>query len=117
VQISVSAFVASSPQEREFARQQIAFYASTPSYQPVMALHGWADAGQQLSALAGRGRWGEMGELINDEMLNTFATLVSSPAELKAALSERYQGLADRLTLYIPFVPGERDAFWKELLS
>jgi hypothetical protein len=32
-------------------------------------------------------------------------------------LDERYRGLADRLTLYMPFVPGERDAFWKSLLG
>ncbi|MBE9525159.1 MAG: LLM class F420-dependent oxidoreductase, partial [Chloroflexi bacterium] len=34
-----------------------------------------------------------------------------------AALLERYQGIADRLNLYIPFIPGERDDFWRKLLK
>jgi len=32
-------------------------------------------------------------------------------------LTQRYRGLVDRLGLYIPFVPGERDEFWKNLLQ
>ncbi len=117
IQLSVSAFIAMNAQDREFARQQIAFYASTPSYHPVMALHGWGEAAERLSILAARGEWGEMGALIGDEMLATFATLASNPKDLKAALMERYQGVADRLTLYMPFIPGERDSFWKELIE
>ena len=116
VKISVTAFVVTSPEEGEFVRQQIAFYASTPSYRSVMALHGWEAVAEQLSALAARGKWGEMPGLIDDEMLGTFATVVDAP-ELMAALSERYGGAADRLALYIPFVPGERDAFWKKFLA
>jgi len=116
VKISVTAFVVTSPDESEFVRQQIAFYASTPSYRPVMSLHGWEAEAEQLSALAAHGKWGEMPGLINDEMLGTFATLVDASG-LKAALTERYSGVADRLALYIPFVPGERDAFWKKFLA
>ena len=42
-------------------------------------------------------------------------------AELAAALRERYAPasgptLAHRLTLYLPFQPGERDAWWADLL-
>src|SRR5574339_404561 len=40
VSVSVTAFAASTPEEMNFARAQIAFYASTPSYRAVMALHG-----------------------------------------------------------------------------
>jgi hypothetical protein len=32
---------------------------------------------------------------------------------LGAALREPYRGLADRVNLYLPFVPGERDDFWR----
>ncbi len=116
IQVSISAFVATSPKESAFVRSQIAFYASTPSYRPVMALHGWQETAEHLSALAARGEWGEMPALITDEMLNTFA-VVAAPADLPAALSEKYRNLADRLGLYIPFVPGERDAFWQSLLN
>ncbi len=115
IAVSVSAFVVTSAQEDLFVRQQISFYASTPSYRPVMALHGWEKTAEALSALAARGRWEEMPALIGDEMLATFAVVISGDS-LAGALGDRYQGLADRLGLYIPFVPGERDEFWKTLL-
>ncbi len=115
IQISVTAFVATSEQEKAFARSQIAFYASTPSYHSVMALYGWQDLAQRLSAHAARGEWGEMPGLISDEVLKEFCLIVPE-ADLAAALRERYQGLADRLTLYTPFVPGEKDAFWSRLI-
>ncbi len=116
IQISVTAFVATNEQEKAFARSQIAFYASTPSYHSVMALYGWQDLAARLSAHAARGEWGEMPALISDEMLNEFC-LIAPEADLAAALRERYQGLADRLTLYTPFIPGEKDAFWSRLIQ
>jgi len=116
LQIAGTVFAAASPFERQFVRQQIAFYASTPSYRPVMALHGWQEQAEQLSALAARNRWGDMPDLINDEMLGTFAVL-GEEGEIADLLLQRYQGLLDRLGLYLPFVPGERDEFWNRLLS
>jgi len=116
IKISTTAFVVISPDEDRLVRSQIAFYASTPSYRPVMAQHGWDEVGERLSALAGRGRWSEMAGLISDEMLATFA-IVAEPGDLPAALKERYGGLVDRLALYIPYVPGERDVFWRALLE
>jgi probable F420-dependent oxidoreductase len=116
VQISITVFTAGGAEEREFARQQISFYASTPSYRGVMALHGWEGVAEQLSALASRGRWTEMPGLIDDEMLSVFAVLAPA-GELRAALDERYSGLVDRLTLYLPFIPGERDGFWRGYLQ
>lgn len=116
IQLSVTAFVAIDESEKAFARSQIAFYASTPTYHSVMELHGWGDVADRLSAHAARGEWGEMPSLISDEMLREFC-LVTSPADLPAALRERYQGLADRLTLYTPFIPGEKDGFWKSLIQ
>ncbi len=116
IKVSTSAFVVTSPEEETFVRAQVAFYASTPSYRPVMELHGWEDTARQLSALAARGAWTEMPGLITDDILSKFV-VSASPADLPAALLERYQGIVDRLGLYIPFVPGERDEFWKHLLQ
>jgi probable F420-dependent oxidoreductase len=115
IKVSTSAFMVTSMEEEGFVRYQIAFYASTPSYRPVMALHGWEDIAHQLSALASRGAWADMPALITDEMLAEFA-VISSPADLPAALRARYKGLVDRIGLYIPFIPGERDEFWKALI-
>jgi probable F420-dependent oxidoreductase len=116
INISVTAFIASSPEEENFARMQIAFYASTPSYRPVFALHGWEEIAQQLSKLAVHSQWGEMGSLIDDQILETIA-VVAQPEDLGCAIKERYQGLADHLTVYLPFTPGERDDFWVKLVA
>ena len=116
IKVSTSAFVVTTPEEEMFVRTQIAFYASTPSYRPVMELHGWGDTARQLSGLAARGAWTEMPTLISDDQLKEFA-LVTSATDLPAALAERYTGVVDRLGLYIPFRPGERDEFWKYLLQ
>jgi len=114
VSVSITAFVATTPEEMNFARAQISFYASTPSYRPVMDLHGWADVAEQLSAHAAKGEWMEMPMLITDEMLNEFAVMTEEN-KLADELKKRYEGIADRLTLYTPFVPGEKDEWWREL--
>lgn len=116
VSVSVTAFIATTPEEMNFARAQISFYASTPSYRPVMDLHGWSGVAETLSAHAAKGEWAEMPMLITDEMLGEFC-LVTEEAKLADELKKRYQGLADRLTLYTPFVPGERDEWWRGLAA
>jgi len=116
ISITVSAFATTTPEEQQFVRSQIAFYASTPSYRAVMKLHGWEDVAVELSTLAARGKWGDMPSLINDEILEGF-TVVSSVSELPHGLLERYQRLADRLTVYKPFLPGKEDDFWKILVQ
>jgi len=116
VKISATAFAVSSPEEKNFVRMQIAFYASTPSYRPVFKLHGWEEIAETLSGHAVRKEWGEMGGLISDEILDAFA-VVADPAELPGALKARYTGLANRLTLYTPFIPGEREGFWRRLIT
>ncbi|MCC6498634.1 MAG: TIGR03617 family F420-dependent LLM class oxidoreductase [Anaerolineales bacterium] len=119
VSISVTAFIATTPEEMNFARAQISFYASTPSYRSVMDLHGWGGVAEILSAHAAKGEWAEMPMLITDEMLSEFCLVTeedpSSGSGLANELKKRYEGIADRLTLYTPFVAGERDEWWREL--
>jgi probable F420-dependent oxidoreductase len=115
ISVSASLFVITSPAEREHARQQLSFYASTPSYRPVLDHHGWAAAGEQLSALAARGNWADMPALITDEMLAEFAVAAPSLEALAAPLHARYTTLIDRVTLYRPFTPGAEDAAWRQL--
>ena len=116
MKITVSPFVVTSPEEDLLVRSQIAFYASTPSYRAVMVLHGWEEVAERLSGYASRGEWSEMPAMISDEMLATFA-VVAPAEELPMALAERYTGLADRLMIYIPFTPGERETIWRVLLK
>lgn len=83
---------------REAARQQVAFYASTPAYRGVLEAEGW-DVGPQLTALSKRQRWDEMPALVSDEMLETVA-VVAPVAELGAAIRARYEGLLHRVGYY-----------------
>lgn len=116
IAISATVFTVTSPDEDLLVRSQIGFYASTPSYQSVMALHGWQAVAERLSALARHGDWSAMPAQISDEMLETFA-VVGPADEIGARLKERYLGQVDRLSIYLPFSPGERDAFWTQLRS
>ncbi len=116
ISISANVFVVTSPEEKNFIRMQIAFYASTPSYRRVFEHHGWGEIAERLSRHAARSQWGEMGSLVDDQILSEFAVIADSK-DIPEALLERYQGLADRMTLYIPFIPGERDKFWGNLIS
>lgn len=116
VKISATVFAVTTPAETAFTRSQIAFYASTPSYQPVMAFHGWEETAVQLSELATKKHWREMPALIKDEMLHTFA-IVCEPHQVAGRLAERYNSLAQRLGLYLPVIPGERDDFWRSLIA
>lgn len=97
-------------------RQQIAFYASTPSYAPVMEIHGWGDTREQLSRLAAKGRWDEMPSLISDEMLDVFA-ISGTWDELPSKIMARYRGLLDRVMYYLPFVPGDMEEEWRQAIE
>ena len=114
VSVAITAFVATSPEEMNFARAQLSFYASTPSYRPVMELHGWAGVAEKLSSHAAKGEWTEMPMLITDEMVGEFC-LVTEKEQLAEELKKRYEGIADRLALYIPFTSQEQDPWWVSL--
>jgi probable F420-dependent oxidoreductase len=101
---------------REMVRQQISFYASTPSYRIILETHGWGEVADRLSRLAARKQWGEMPSLINDEMLDTFA-IVAPPDEVGASALQRYKGLVDRVVFYLPYQPGQRNVMWTSTLK
>ena len=86
----------------EAVRQQIAFYASTRTYEPVLAAHGWEGVTSELHEKSLHGDWKGMAALITDEMLFTIA--VSGTLDtIGPKLRERYAGLLDRLALYQPY--------------
>jgi len=99
-------------QNAELVRQQIAFYASTRTYQPVLAAHGWEAISPKLHAKSLEGDWKGMARLITDEMLAEFAVR-GTYATIGQELRERYSGLLDRISLYQPYettVDQHRDA-------
>lgn len=79
---------------RQIARQQVAFYASTPAYRSVLELHGWEAVGAELHRLSRQGGWSEMGDLITDEMLAEL-TIEAAPEDVAARLRERYGAVLD----------------------
>ncbi|MBA2693055.1 MAG: TIGR03617 family F420-dependent LLM class oxidoreductase [Rubrobacter sp.] len=102
--------------QREAMRSQTAFYASTPTYRTVLEAHGWGEVGDALSGLAREKKWREMPDLITDEMLAAFA-VEAAPEEVGAKLREKYEGAVDRVALYLPFAPGERNGFWRGIIK
>lgn len=100
--LSLAAFVVLGAEHEEAVRRQIAFYASTPSYRPVLELHGWGDLADRLNLLSRRQDWTAMGEEITDEVLDTFA--VSGDAVTVAEkLHSRFGTTIDRISLYTPY--------------
>ncbi|TFH16634.1 MAG: LLM class F420-dependent oxidoreductase [Acidimicrobiales bacterium] len=83
-------------------RQQIAFYGSTPAYRNVLEIHGWGGLQEQLNTLSKQGEWAQMGTLIDDEILNTFA-VVGEPESIAPELSKRYGDVIQRISFYAPY--------------
>jgi len=97
---------------RDRVRMQIAFYASTRSYWPVLEAHGWGEVGRQLNRQAAQGDWQGMARAITDEMLEVYA-VTGAPDDIPAMLRARYDGLLDRIAFYVPYQPGQHDARWR----
>ena len=108
LEISGPMFVVTGATEEQMAesakgtRRQIAFYGSTPAYRGVLELHGWGDLQTELNAMSKQGEWVAMGDLIDDEILRTFA-VVAEPDQLAAGLRERYGDIVDRISFYAPY--------------
>jgi probable F420-dependent oxidoreductase len=119
-QLAGPMFVVTGRDEAEMAeaakgvKGQIAFYGSTPAYRPVLELHGWGDLQEELNRLSKEGRWAEMGNLIDDDMLATFA-VVAPLDEIAGALKERWGDVLDRLSFYTPYDTDR--AQWDEVIA
>ncbi len=83
-------------------RQQIAFYGSTPAYRPVLDLHGWGDLQDELNSLSKQGEWVKMGDLIDEEILTTFAVM-GEPEQIAPELHRRYGDCIQRISFYAPY--------------
>ena len=88
-------------QARQAVKQQIAFYASTRTYEPVLAAHGWQDLVPHLHRKSVEGDWKGMADLITDEMVDVYA-VTGTHEDVGRKLRERYAGLLDRTAFYQP---------------
>lgn len=100
---------------RAAVRQQIAFYASTRTYQPVLAVHGWESLTPRLHELSGRGEWKAMADLITDEMLDAYA-VTGTYEDIGEKVRRRYEGLLDRVSFYRTFPLPLDDPRWPALV-
>jgi probable F420-dependent oxidoreductase len=111
VAVTLPGLVVSGRTEEEMARaaaavkETIAFYGSTPAYRPVLELHGWEALADELHALSvGRreDKWTAMRDLVDDEVLSTFA-VVGTPEEVGPMVRERFDGAVDRFSVYASY--------------
>ncbi|KAA1425801.1 TIGR03617 family F420-dependent LLM class oxidoreductase [Nocardioides antri] len=108
ITVAAMAMVATGRTEEAYAaavagtKKQIGFYASTPAYKPVLDHHGWGELHGEAHALTKAGRWTELGDLVDDEVLTTLA-VVGELDRVGAAVRERFDGLASRVVLSIPY--------------
>jgi probable F420-dependent oxidoreductase len=118
--VSYPGFVVTGPHNKSMAaaakgvREQIAFYASTPAYRPVLELHGWGDLQPELNTLSKRGEWEKMGELVNDDILNAFA-VVAPLDQVATEVRNRFEGIVDRFSFYAPYKVDPE--MWKGVLA
>lgn len=97
-------------------RQQIAFYASTPSYRVVLDYHGYGPLGEKLNRLMRQGDLSNMGNQVPEELLEQVA-VVSAPGQLAAKLRQRYEGVLHGLSIYAPVPEGASEAEWREFIT
>lgn len=82
----------------EGLKERVAFYASTPEYEKMLDLHGWDVTLTDFIDLARQQKWKEMGRLVTDEMLESYA-VIAKPDQLPGALKQRFGGVVDRLQI------------------
>ena len=100
-------FVVTGPDQKtvaegmEWVRKRVAFYGSTRSYLPILALHGLNELGQKLHAMSLEGHWNEMAAEVPDEVVRIFAAC-GTYDEITRAIDERFGGLADSIEINFP---------------
>ncbi|WP_158592300.1 TIGR03617 family F420-dependent LLM class oxidoreductase [Noviherbaspirillum sedimenti] len=85
----------------EMMREHVAFYGSTPAYLGVLEFHGWGDLHPELNKMSKEGRWKEMANLIDDEMLHTFA-IIGKPEHAVEEIKRRFTGVVDAVSIRLP---------------
>ncbi len=68
----------------------------------MLELHGWGDLHPRLNSLSKKGEWTAMGDLIDDEVLDSFA-VVAPLGEIPEIVRNRFGALVDRFSFYAPY--------------
>jgi probable F420-dependent oxidoreductase len=96
----VGSIMVALPGTEEAVRGQLAFYASTPTYRPVLEAHGRGELTDRLHRLMARGEAAAMAAAIDDELLGELAVVAGSWAQAITEIRQRYDGLLDRVGVY-----------------
>jgi probable F420-dependent oxidoreductase len=94
-------------------RKQLAFYGSTPAYRPVLDCHGWGGLQPELNALSKAGRWNDMANLIDDEMVESIA-IVRPRHEVAKAIAD-LDGLVDGVSIENTRAPDPKQ--WADIVA
>ena len=97
-------------------RRQIAFYGSTPSYLAVLEHHGYGDLGRRLNGLMREGNIAEMIKIIPEDLIDQLS-IVEKPTNVGETLRKRYDGLLDRVSLYLAMDEEDRFTHWDQLIK
>lgn len=108
--VDVMVGVYQTEEEKEIAergcRFNLGFYGSTPAYRVTLDAHDWGGLQPKLRTLTKEGRWDELGDLIDDEVMGTIAVL-GTPQEVADQLRARYGDIAHRLGFSMPYAASD----------
>lgn len=122
IQISNGGFIVIGENEDEVERQKqitknrISFYASTRSYLPVMAAHGWNDTAAALYRMSVDGKWEEMSSLITDDMLEAFS-VIGTYDDIIPKLKAKYGKYASSIGFDFPAKTPEHEALLQCMIT
>jgi len=122
LQLVGAPFLVTGESEEEFdqvkkaAKDQIAFYASTPAYCGVLESIGYEALQPELTTLSKTGKWEQMGQLIDDTLLDKLA-LVGEPDEVSKKLSKRFGDIFDICSVNIYSGAGYTSAEYNPFLA
>lgn len=100
-------FIATGPDEAtvrermDWVRYRVAFYGSTRTYFPVLAVHGLEDLGLKLHRMSTEGKWSEMAKEVSDDVVRLFAA-IGTYDEIVDAIAARFGGISDTVNLTLP---------------
>jgi probable F420-dependent oxidoreductase len=84
----------------EYVRTQISFYGATRTYKAPLELSGYGDLNARLHQLMAAGDREGLVAAVPDELLDEFAVRADTWEDVAAVARKRYEGVADRISLY-----------------
>jgi probable F420-dependent oxidoreductase len=92
----------------EQARRQLAFYASTAAYRPVLDAIGYGDLQPALAQLVRQQKWESLGDLLDDDLLSHFV-VVGKPEEMPQRARDLLPDLVTTTSPYAGWSVGDPD--------